>query len=651
MVLIILGKIVSKIIGKKLKNRRRRTRILPKFTKPPVFQSRKIRQNHHRWSRFFREEKAAFAVFALFLFSIFGYSFLEKYSHWFRTSLIESRPNTFTGTVFPIEKVPNWVALSESERKMNFDQLPKSKIIDLPEYNISTFKSGQKINAGEKARNAYISFPVPNLGNYQLDGSESSGSHPGVDIKTPVGTPVRAVGNGWVEKVKNTPTGFGKHLVISHPNFPSPENFDQKTTLYSSYAHLSEFRVKVGDRVEKGQIIALTGQTGMTTAPHLHFQIDRADAPFTPYWPFTWSEIRTAGISSYFDAVKYGLGQKKAEKYTIHPMNFAAAHLNFVAPNLVASEDIQTSIPTETFVSAAPKVDEKPAEIIPEKVEKSINFDDTDVEFLHDRIFVPGEKKVVKIRINPKLLISSPSIQISSTLKSGIEINPEKITLEHIDSAGRGEIEIRANSDRPFKLVAKASFGTRKSASFRARVFADVPPNHASAAAIKYLKQNEIISGYPDGSFRPEGTINRAESIKMLLKGNRIPVATAAPSKFSDVPKGAWFSDLVNTAAQKNLIRGYSDQQFRPENTITRAEFLKVATLAAGIEVSDFVKSDPFRDVSRSDWSAPYFEVAKNLDLLELKKGGFVAPNTPISRSEAAEIIFGLSQKNLVAAD
>lgn len=73
-------------------------------------------------------------------------------------------------------------------------------------------------------------------------------------------------------------------------------------------------------------MIGRVGMSGIATTPHLHLQIDTADAPFHPYWPFTSAEASSAGLS-FFDAVNAGIGKDKALKYTIHPLVFINTYL------------------------------------------------------------------------------------------------------------------------------------------------------------------------------------------------------------------------------------------------------------------------------------------------------------------------------------
>jgi len=86
--------------------------------------------------------------------------------------------------------------------------------------------------------------------------------HPGVDFSAPQGTPIYATGAGKVITVKSSFTGYGKQVEIDH-------GFGYVT----KYAHMSDFNVKVGQTVERGQCIGYVGNSGTSTAPHLHYEI------------------------------------------------------------------------------------------------------------------------------------------------------------------------------------------------------------------------------------------------------------------------------------------------------------------------------------------------------------------------------------------
>ena len=97
-----------------------------------------------------------------------------------------------------------------------------------------------------------------------------SSFHTGVDLIAPPGTPVLAAAGGVVAKVGFIPE-YGNLVDIDHDN-----------GLTSRYAHLSKSLVKTGEIVMKGQKIALVGQTGRTTGPHLHFEVREKGIPLNP---------------------------------------------------------------------------------------------------------------------------------------------------------------------------------------------------------------------------------------------------------------------------------------------------------------------------------------------------------------------------------
>lgn len=96
--------------------------------------------------------------------------------------------------------------------------------------------------------------------------------HQGIDISIPRGTPVYATGSGTVEFSGGNPrTGFGRLVILNH-------GFSLKTY----YAHLSSVSVKKGQKVKRGDVIAYSGNTGVSTAPHLHYEVHYQGRPQDP---------------------------------------------------------------------------------------------------------------------------------------------------------------------------------------------------------------------------------------------------------------------------------------------------------------------------------------------------------------------------------
>ena len=86
--------------------------------------------------------------------------------------------------------------------------------------------------------------------------------HAGIDFGADTGTPIMATGDGHIEKIIKKRTGYGKHIIINH-------GYGYKTL----YAHMSAIDVRTGQKVKKGEQIGKVGNTGTSTAPHLHYEV------------------------------------------------------------------------------------------------------------------------------------------------------------------------------------------------------------------------------------------------------------------------------------------------------------------------------------------------------------------------------------------
>ncbi|MBX2846104.1 MAG: M23 family metallopeptidase [Saprospiraceae bacterium] len=86
--------------------------------------------------------------------------------------------------------------------------------------------------------------------------------HPGLDFSAPVGADIFATGNGIVKRVEKKRTGYGYNVIIQH-------GYGYETL----YAHLSEILVTKGQRIQRGELIGKVGNTGTSTAPHLHYEV------------------------------------------------------------------------------------------------------------------------------------------------------------------------------------------------------------------------------------------------------------------------------------------------------------------------------------------------------------------------------------------
>src|SRR5438270_654118 len=104
----------------------------------------------------------------------------------------------------------------------------------------------------------------------QVRPGDPAESHPGIDIAVPPGTPVRAAGGGVVEAAGTDPA-YGQFVLLRHA-----------AGYETMYGHASRILVREGDSAQAGQVIALSGNSGRSTAPHLHFEIRREGKSLDP---------------------------------------------------------------------------------------------------------------------------------------------------------------------------------------------------------------------------------------------------------------------------------------------------------------------------------------------------------------------------------
>ncbi len=177
-------------------------------------------------------------------------------------------------------------------------------------------------------------------------------------------------------------------------------------------------------------------------------------------------------------------------------------------------------------------------------------------------------------------------------------------------------------------------------------IFNDIKLGYPHYVAIKFLKERNIINGYPDGSFKQERLVSRAEALKILFSAlNKAEIKVLEPTiSFPDVHREDWFYEFVYKSLQKGIAQGYPDGSFYPARPINRAESLKIVLLEENGMIPEKVMAAPYSDVPIESWFAPYAKLSKQRGLfLETRNnGGELLPNEPVTRGEFAELIYHL---------
>ena len=145
------------------------------------------------------------------------------------------------------------------------------------------------------------------------------------------------------------------------------------------------------------------------------------------------------------------------------------------------------------------------------------------------------------------------------------------------------------------------------------------------------------ISGYTDGTFRPDNTITRAEAATLFAKKAGIDENREYMNTFIDIKSDAWYADFVNFAKEKGYISGYGAGVFKPEETITRAEFAVILGRYLGIEANK--RKTSFYDVDKTHYASGYIEELYQDDIISGYGDRIFNPDATITRAEAVTMI------------
>lgn len=147
--------------------------------------------------------------------------------------------------------------------------------------------------------------------------------------------------------------------------------------------------------------------------------------------------------------------------------------------------------------------------------------------------------------------------------------------------------------------------------------------------AIDYVAEAEIVSGYEDGTYKPNQRINRAEFTKIIAEATNLTSYVYADNCFDDVERNSWYEVYVCAANLRGYIGGYPDGSFKPGQNVNLAEALKITLNTYEYDIAE-----------GSVWYQGYLDFAQTNSLLNGFANG--DPSREISRAEMAQLIYNL---------
>ncbi len=169
-------------------------------------------------------------------------------------------------------------------------------------------------------------------------------------------------------------------------------------------------------------------------------------------------------------------------------------------------------------------------------------------------------------------------------------------------------------------------------------MFTDLPDTNWAYSYIAALYCRNVVTGYSDGTFRPNSSATRGQFTKMLALGMGWTREYPPYADFSDVLPGSTYFPYVATAYRLGVINGYPDGTFRPNEPVTRAQAVKMIVIAEGWSL-EYPLTPTFSDVLVDNWAFGYIEAAYSHSIINGYTDGTFRPQNAITRAQVAKVL------------
>ncbi|WP_394235053.1 NlpC/P60 family protein [Niallia oryzisoli] len=182
-------------------------------------------------------------------------------------------------------------------------------------------------------------------------------------------------------------------------------------------------------------------------------------------------------------------------------------------------------------------------------------------------------------------------------------------------------------------------YGATRVIQYQPGEYYDVAASNPASTAISTLSSKGIINGFGDGTFRPETNITRAQAATIVTRVfNKEP---ASLNSFVDVPTTSYYAKYIAAAKELNILKGFPDGTFRPDAYMTRAEMAVIVERAFSLQTSNFTAAGrSFVDVSPDFWAHDAIVTMSNIDTTTMFTGESYNANALATRAAFSAAIY-----------
>lgn len=187
------------------------------------------------------------------------------------------------------------------------------------------------------------------------------------------------------------------------------------------------------------------------------------------------------------------------------------------------------------------------------------------------------------------------------------------------------------------------SGGSNTSSGEKTTVFEDVPSGHWAQKSIMALYSKNIVSGVEKNLFKPNDYVTREQFVKMLVSAVNIGISDDDECAFADAEKGTWYYPYVAAAVKSGIVSGISETEFGIGSLITREQIAAMCFRALKLTGTDSIAAEEFKDSADiSEYAAEAVSEMRKLGIINGNENGEFLPKNYATRAEAAQIIFGI---------